>query len=231
MSVTGEPEGRPLKVGAALIDMVCGLYATTGVLAALQARERTGPRAARRGVADGQRAGRAAQPGLRAPDGGRRARAAWATAIRRSRRTRRSAPPTATSPWRSATTRSSRGCARAIGRPELARRSALRHERRAAGATARSSARSSRARSTASPPRRGSSGCRRPACPAGPINDVGEAFALAEALGLEPVWEVDGVRGVRSPLQLSATRPTAARRRPPALGEHDDELRAWLAAD
>ena len=42
MSVTGEPDGRPLKVGAALIDMVCGLYATTGVLAALQARERTG---------------------------------------------------------------------------------------------------------------------------------------------------------------------------------------------
>src|ERR671937_2852734 len=42
MSVTGEPDGSPLKVGAALIDMVCGLYATTGILAALQARERTG---------------------------------------------------------------------------------------------------------------------------------------------------------------------------------------------
>jgi len=65
--------------------------------------------------------------------------------------------------------------------------------------------------------------------PAGPINDVGEAFALAEALGLEPVWEVDGVRGVRSPLQFSET-PAAARRRPPALGEHSDELRAWLEA-
>src|SRR4051795_5998217 len=38
MSVTGEPDGRPLKVGAALIDMICGLYATTGVLAALHAR-------------------------------------------------------------------------------------------------------------------------------------------------------------------------------------------------
>ncbi len=66
--------------------------------------------------------------------------------------------------------------------------------------------------------------------PAGPINDVGGAFAFAEALGLEPVWEVDGVRGVRSPLRFSDT-PTAARRRPPALGEHDDELRAWLAGD
>jgi crotonobetainyl-CoA:carnitine CoA-transferase CaiB-like acyl-CoA transferase len=34
---------------------------------------------------------------------------------------------------------------------------------------------------------------------------------------------------VRSPLKLSGT-PAAARRRPPALGEHDDELRAWLEA-
>src|SRR3954470_14268743 len=42
MRCPGEPEGRPLKVGAALIDMVCGLYATTGVLAALHARQRTG---------------------------------------------------------------------------------------------------------------------------------------------------------------------------------------------
>src|SRR5204862_7521351 len=42
LSATGEPDGRPLKVGAALIDMVCGLYATTGVLAALHARERSG---------------------------------------------------------------------------------------------------------------------------------------------------------------------------------------------
>jgi crotonobetainyl-CoA:carnitine CoA-transferase CaiB-like acyl-CoA transferase len=66
--------------------------------------------------------------------------------------------------------------------------------------------------------------------PAGPINDIGEAFAFAEALGLDPTWEVDGVRGVRSPLRFSAT-PAAARRRPPALGEHSDELRAWLAAD
>src|SRR5512133_3890365 len=42
MSVTGEPEGRPLKVGAPLIDVMCGLNATIGVLAALRARERDG---------------------------------------------------------------------------------------------------------------------------------------------------------------------------------------------
>ena len=39
MSVTGEPDGRPLKVGAAVVDLVCGLLATIGIQAALAERE------------------------------------------------------------------------------------------------------------------------------------------------------------------------------------------------
>jgi crotonobetainyl-CoA:carnitine CoA-transferase CaiB-like acyl-CoA transferase len=66
--------------------------------------------------------------------------------------------------------------------------------------------------------------------PAGEINDVAGAFTLAESLGLDPVDETGGVHTVRSPLRLSET-PAAVRRRPPRLGEHDAELRAWLAAD
>jgi len=66
--------------------------------------------------------------------------------------------------------------------------------------------------------------------PAGPINDVAQAFAFAAGLGLEPVDETDGVRSVRSPLRLGAT-PAAVSRRPPRLGEQSDEIRAWLAAD
>jgi crotonobetainyl-CoA:carnitine CoA-transferase CaiB-like acyl-CoA transferase len=42
MSVTGEPDGPPLKVGAALVDLVCGLLALAGIQAALAERERTG---------------------------------------------------------------------------------------------------------------------------------------------------------------------------------------------
>src|SRR2546423_4509259 len=38
MSVTGEEGGRPLKVGAAVVDLVCGLYAAVRILAALRAR-------------------------------------------------------------------------------------------------------------------------------------------------------------------------------------------------
>ena len=42
MSVTGEPDGRPLKVGVALVDVMAGLHAAIGILAALRHRDRTG---------------------------------------------------------------------------------------------------------------------------------------------------------------------------------------------
>jgi crotonobetainyl-CoA:carnitine CoA-transferase CaiB-like acyl-CoA transferase len=64
--------------------------------------------------------------------------------------------------------------------------------------------------------------------PAGPVNDIGGGFNLAESLGLDPVDEFDGVRSPSSPIELSAT-PTTTRRRPPALDEHGAEIRSWLA--
>ncbi len=42
MSITGEPDGEPQKVGVALVDVTCGLFAATGLLAALRHRDRTG---------------------------------------------------------------------------------------------------------------------------------------------------------------------------------------------
>ncbi len=46
MSLTGQPDGEPgggpLKVGVALTDILTGLYATVGILAAVNHRERTG---------------------------------------------------------------------------------------------------------------------------------------------------------------------------------------------
>ena len=42
MSLTGEPAGMPMKVGVGVADVICGLYATTGILAALHHRTRTG---------------------------------------------------------------------------------------------------------------------------------------------------------------------------------------------
>lgn len=42
MAVTGEPEGAPMKAGVALSDIMTGLHATIGVLAALHKRHETG---------------------------------------------------------------------------------------------------------------------------------------------------------------------------------------------
>ena len=42
MSITGEPGGRPLKTGPPIGDLAGGLFTVIGILAALQAREKTG---------------------------------------------------------------------------------------------------------------------------------------------------------------------------------------------
>lgn len=42
MSLTGEPDGTPMKVGIGIADMMCGMYATVGILAALRHRDKTG---------------------------------------------------------------------------------------------------------------------------------------------------------------------------------------------
>ncbi|MDO5603842.1 MAG: CaiB/BaiF CoA-transferase family protein [Paracoccus sp. (in: a-proteobacteria)] len=42
MSVTGEPDGQPQKVGVAVTDLFTGVYAATAILAAVEMRHRTG---------------------------------------------------------------------------------------------------------------------------------------------------------------------------------------------
>ena len=42
MSLTGAPDGPPMKVGVGIADVMCGMYATIGVLAALRHRDKTG---------------------------------------------------------------------------------------------------------------------------------------------------------------------------------------------
>ncbi|MDV7352887.1 CoA transferase [Rhodococcus oxybenzonivorans] len=60
--------------------------------------------------------------------------------------------------------------------------------------------------------------------PCGPLNDIADALALAERLGLNPVVEIDDprrdtpVRQVANPIRLSAT-PARYRSAPPLLGE------------
>ncbi|MDH6198605.1 crotonobetainyl-CoA:carnitine CoA-transferase CaiB-like acyl-CoA transferase [Mycobacterium frederiksbergense] len=42
MSLTGDPEGEPIKVAVGIVDIMTGMYAATGILAALRHRDRTG---------------------------------------------------------------------------------------------------------------------------------------------------------------------------------------------
>jgi crotonobetainyl-CoA:carnitine CoA-transferase CaiB-like acyl-CoA transferase len=63
--------------------------------------------------------------------------------------------------------------------------------------------------------------------PAGPINTITEAFADAERLGLDPIWNIEGVRSPRAPISLSQT-PLQGFKRPPTLGEDSESIRAWL---
>ena len=207
MSVTGETDGRPLKVGAALIDMICGLFAANGILAALHARSRTG--AGQRvhvslmdsalaallnqgsgflnaGVVPGRLGNR--HPSITPYETFRAADGDFAVACGNDALFRRL-------------------CA-AIGRPELAaderyadNRARLEHRD---ALTADLEAAFAGADAAEWVARLGEAGV-----PAGPINDIGEAFAFAEDLGLEPWVEVDGVRTVRPAMTLSTTPRSA----------------------
>jgi crotonobetainyl-CoA:carnitine CoA-transferase CaiB-like acyl-CoA transferase len=67
----------------------------------------------------------------------------------------------------------------------------------------------------------------------GPINTVDEGVAFAERVGLDPVVRVgkgeDAVPSIRNPITFSAT-PARYDLPPPRLDEHGEQVRAWLAA-
>jgi crotonobetainyl-CoA:carnitine CoA-transferase CaiB-like acyl-CoA transferase len=69
--------------------------------------------------------------------------------------------------------------------------------------------------------------------PCGPINTVDGGVAFAEEVGLDPVVTVGegaaAVPSVRNPIRFSETPPDY-RLPPPSLDEHGEEIRRWLGA-
>jgi crotonobetainyl-CoA:carnitine CoA-transferase CaiB-like acyl-CoA transferase len=69
--------------------------------------------------------------------------------------------------------------------------------------------------------------------PNGPINSIGQGVEYAKELGLNPVVTAgEGERAVpvvRNPISFSATPPRYDLA-PPELGEHTEQIRAWLSA-
>ena len=226
MSVTGEQDGRPLKVGAALIDLVCGLLAVTGIQAALAERERSGcGRHVELSLMDSALASLLNQ-GSAWVSGG-------AVPSRRGNRHPSIVPyetyEAADRPFAVATGNDrlfARLC-EAVGLPELAAdpRFAT-NEARVANVDALGHRLGAVFRTR--PADHWVQALRAASVPVGPINRVDEAFALADELGLEPVEEHDGVPLVRPPLRLDGERPPI-RLAPPRLDEHGEEIRAWLA--
>jgi crotonobetainyl-CoA:carnitine CoA-transferase CaiB-like acyl-CoA transferase len=233
MSVTGEPDGRPLKVGAAVIDMVCGLHATIGILAALQSRVATGA---------GQRVDVSLmESGLSSLLNQASAHLLAGAVPGRLGNRHPSIAPYETFDASDGSFALAVGndaifsrLCQAIGRPELAddERFTTNADRLTridelgellASAFAGDTTAAWIERLTAA------------GVPAGPINDVPEAFALAARLGLSAFSEVatadgDDLRLPAPPIRLSET-PANVDRPPPRLGEHSDEIRAWLEAD
>jgi crotonobetainyl-CoA:carnitine CoA-transferase CaiB-like acyl-CoA transferase len=211
MSITGARDGPPEKVGVALVDVICGLFASVGILAALRHRERTGE--GQRVEVDllssllaalvnqgsaftlaGQVAGRmgSAHPSIAPYELLATADADMVLAV--------------------GTDAQFRALCEVLGTPELALdgRYATNADRVAnrdslRGAIAARLAQRSAAHWAAELALAG--------VPAGEVNDVAGAFALAERLGLEPIVAVprpDGgaARLTRNPIRLSATPAT-----------------------
>jgi crotonobetainyl-CoA:carnitine CoA-transferase CaiB-like acyl-CoA transferase len=225
MAVTGEPDGRPLKAGTAVVDLVCGLLAANGIQAALIERGRTG-------------AGRHVEVSLMdsALTTLLNQGSAWVTAgVRGQRRGNRhpSIVPyetyeTADRPLAIAVGNDrmfARLCT-VVGLPELA------SDERFATNTARVSHADEFAAALQSvlrtqPASHWLAVLREAKVPAGPINEIDEAFALAEDLAMQPTETIEDVSLIRPPLRFDGERPPI-RHRPPRLDEHGDDLRSWL---
>jgi crotonobetainyl-CoA:carnitine CoA-transferase CaiB-like acyl-CoA transferase len=225
MSVTGEADGRPLKTGAAVVDLVCGLLAVIGIQAALAERERTGRgRHVEVSLMD------AALMSLLNQG------SAWVLGgVVPHRRGNRHPSITPYETYETA----DRPIALAVGNDRLFVRLCdalglpdLPADERFATNSARVEHADELAERLEAVLRTRAADewfdvLRAAAVPAGPINDVAEAFALAEALGMQPVAEAGGYPLPAPPLRLDGERPPV-RRPPPRLDEHGDELRAWL---
>ncbi|MFE8936132.1 CaiB/BaiF CoA transferase family protein [Streptomyces sp. NPDC007872] len=223
MSVTGEPDGPGTKTGVALVDVVTGLHAGMGVLAALRHRERTG---------EGQRVEVSLLGSLLSALTNQAAAYLGAGVVPRAMGNRH---PSIT-PYEVfeaedrplvlavGNDRQFRTLCERLGLPELA------GDGRFATNAARVAHREELAAALAGPleSRTADAWCEEltaAGVPCGPINDLAAAFDLADRLGLAPrvPESAAGPGQVAHPIRLGAT-PPSYRVAPPRLGEHTDAV-------
>lgn len=225
MSVTGEPGGRPLKVGVAVVDVLCGLHACAGVLAALHARKATGggqlvevdllssALSALVNQASGYllagatpRAAGNAHPSVAPYEIFAVADGSIAIAVGSDRQFSVLCSALGLGPL-DEDPRYASNAARVANRAALAaqiEQGLATFDRQKALSLLEAAG-----------------------VPAGPVNTMDEAFTYAESIGLEPVWTAGGDRYVRAPFRLSDTPPTV-RTAAPELDSDGEEIREWL---
>ncbi|WP_431221142.1 CaiB/BaiF CoA transferase family protein [Leifsonia xyli] len=224
MSITGSPDGEPSKVGVALVDVLTGLNAFSGILLALRQREATGrgsrvdvdllgsllaalTNQASSTLATGRSPGRLgnAHPSIAPYELFRAADRDLVVAVGNDRQFAAFAA-TLGAPELATDGRFATNEARVAHRAEL--RTALEPL-----VAARSAAEWVGALTAAR-------------VPAGLVNSVAEAFAFAETLGLDPVVETRDLvtgrvsRQPATPIHLD-TAPAVHRTPPPLLGAHE----------
>jgi crotonobetainyl-CoA:carnitine CoA-transferase CaiB-like acyl-CoA transferase len=219
MSITGEPDGEPQKVGVALVDVLAGLYSTVGILAALEHRRATG---------EGQRVEVELLSALLAGlvNQGSAYTLAGVVASRMGNQHPSIAPyellrcADGELVLAVGTDRQFAALCEVLGAPELA--DDARFATNPARVEHRRALRQALERLLAERPAGAwAAELTEARVPAGVVNDIAGAFRMAEELGLEPVVQIprdDGTIAAltRNPITLSAT-PATYRSAPPRL--------------
>jgi crotonobetainyl-CoA:carnitine CoA-transferase CaiB-like acyl-CoA transferase len=232
MSLTGDPDTGPFRSGISVFDVMAGLHATIGVLAALQARQQSGR-------------GQHVEVNLLASalSGMVNQTSAYVAGGVVPRRMGNSHPslfpyePLPCADGELVITAGNNGQFRklveVLGVPELADDARFRrNEDRTAHRDLLRPLLVERLRTR--PTMEWFHEIIGAGVPCGPINDVAGGVAFANEIGLDPVVEVgEGdamVPSIRNPITFSET-PADYRLPPPELDEHGDEIRRWLSED
>jgi crotonobetainyl-CoA:carnitine CoA-transferase CaiB-like acyl-CoA transferase len=230
MSVTGDPEGEPYRAGVAVFDVISGLHATIGILAALNHRQETG-----RGQHVEISLLASAMSGLVNQTGAFVAGGVVPFRMGNSHPSLFPYEPLPCADGELIITAGNdiqfRKLAQVLGVPGLPDDPRFgRNEDRTANRDELRPLLVERLRTR--PTMEWFRELSAAGVPCGPINTVDQGVAFADEVGLDPVVVVGhgdaAVPSVRHPIRFSAT-PASYRLPPPALDEHGEEIRRWLA--
>jgi formyl-CoA transferase len=222
MSITGEADGEPLKVGVALVDVLTAKDATIGILAALRRRDRTGR-------------GDLVQVNLLSSLLGglvNQASSYLATGVPPHRMGNRHPSIAPYETLRCAAGSIAVACGNDRQFARLCEVLEIEPDDRFADNPSRVANREELVATlegalTAKPAAEWEKLFTAAGVPAGLVGDIGEAIARATTLGLDPLVAVGDGRHVRHPVRY-AEATTAPATRAPRLGEHTDQIRSWL---